>query len=219
MDFAALSAVEQAPVELLEFSWPPPSEEQDSYTCTAYVVMRRPHGFLLCVPEGFLTAEELEQGQQAGATEGIGPSLSLEAPVFVRTLTGEWEASPNKVAQAVVVDLSDQLVSALGPGRQVRRRNRRAGGSGQAASSRGILAANAGNAVLRQRMSTILEPFQPAKNIAATLAPAASQEARRRRSGLGQCWLKVKPWSPWWLRSLSPPGTPSWTPSQRLVLR
>ena len=41
--------------------------------------MCRPQGFLLCVPEGFLTPEVLEQGQQASAAEGIGPSLSIEA--------------------------------------------------------------------------------------------------------------------------------------------
>ena len=34
--------------------------------------MRRPQGFLLCIPEGFLAPEELEQGQQATAAEGIG---------------------------------------------------------------------------------------------------------------------------------------------------
>ena len=44
-------------------------------------------GFLLCIPEGFLSPEELEQGQQATAAEGIGPSLSPEAPPLAN---GDW---------------------------------------------------------------------------------------------------------------------------------
>ena len=51
-------------VELLEFSWLPPSLDQDQFICWACVVTRRPQGFLLCIPEGFLSAEELEQGSK-----------------------------------------------------------------------------------------------------------------------------------------------------------
>ena len=67
-------------IEVLEFSWPLPAPDLDTLACSAYVLMRRPQGFLLCIPEGFLAPEELEQGQQATAAEGIGPSLALEAP-------------------------------------------------------------------------------------------------------------------------------------------
>ena len=80
MDFSTLTAFETGSVELLEFSWPPPAEEQLPQTCLAYVIMKRPSGFLLCVPDGFLSPTELEQGQQAGEEEGIGPSTGISAP-------------------------------------------------------------------------------------------------------------------------------------------
>ncbi|OLQ07764.1 hypothetical protein AK812_SmicGene8752 [Symbiodinium microadriaticum] len=50
--------------------------------CLYYVVMKRPAGFLLCVPDGFITSEELEQGQQAAEAEVIGPSFSIQAAGF-----------------------------------------------------------------------------------------------------------------------------------------
>ena len=73
-------------------------------------------GFLLCISEGFLAPEELEQGQQATAADGIGPSLALEAPPVPRTSSRDWEASDSlDSVQAVVVDLAAHIVGALGP--------------------------------------------------------------------------------------------------------
>ena len=116
MDFAALVAAESGTVNVLEFTWPPPSPEQESYQCLGYVVMLRVQGFLLCVPEGFLTAEELEQGQQATPLEGIGPSCTLEATPVALSAGGEWEVPALlEPVPAVIVDLSESLVSALMP--------------------------------------------------------------------------------------------------------
>ena len=72
----ALVAAESGSVEIVEFSWPVLSPDQASYQCLAYCIMKRPSGFLLCVPEGFLPQEELDRGQAATEVDGIGPSLS-----------------------------------------------------------------------------------------------------------------------------------------------
>ena len=116
MEFESLVAAESGTVAVVEFTWPPPSPEQESYQCLAYVVMLRPQGFLLCIPEGFLTAEELEQGQQDTPAEGIGPSCSLEAPPVSLSPSGDWEVSQNaEPVLAVVVDMASSLASALAP--------------------------------------------------------------------------------------------------------
>ena len=62
MDFQAISAVESGAVEIVEFSWPVATQDQITYQCLAYCVMKRPSGLLLCVPEGFLATEQLDQG-------------------------------------------------------------------------------------------------------------------------------------------------------------
>ena len=64
------------------------SPDQASYQCLAYCIMKRPSGFLLCVPEGFLPQEELDRGQAATEVDGIGPSFA--APALVVSPTGEW---------------------------------------------------------------------------------------------------------------------------------
>ena len=63
-----------------------------------------------------LTAEELEQGQQATPQEGIGPSRSLEAAPVALSASEEWEAPiVLDPVPAVIVDLSESLASALTP--------------------------------------------------------------------------------------------------------
>ncbi|CAE7462864.1 unnamed protein product, partial [Symbiodinium necroappetens] len=116
MDFATLTSFETGSVEVLEFSWPPAAEDQTPQACLAYVIMKRPSGFLLCVPDGFLSQVELEQGQQAGEEEGIGPSIGISAPPVQLTPTGEWisPADPETV-QALIVDLASHLADQLSP--------------------------------------------------------------------------------------------------------
>ena len=64
-------------VELLQFAWPPAAAGQDTSACAAYVAKKRSSGFLLCIFEGFLILEELDEGHQASAAEGVGPHLSV----------------------------------------------------------------------------------------------------------------------------------------------
>ncbi|CAE7864492.1 unnamed protein product [Symbiodinium microadriaticum] len=110
-----LVAFEDGSIEILEFSWPPTSEDQPSATCVAYCIMRRPSGFLLCIPEGFLSPVELEAGQQASEEEGIGPSLAIRVPPVRLEETGEWVAVQEPLVPALVVDLAAQLTDQVAP--------------------------------------------------------------------------------------------------------
>ena len=115
MDLAQLVAYESGSVEVVEFSWPPAAEDQQPAQCVSYVIMKRPSGFLLCIPEGFLTQEELDLGQQPAEDSGIGPSLGVQVPPILLSPDGTWVAAPDqeKVA-AVVVDMADFMADQLG---------------------------------------------------------------------------------------------------------
>ena len=116
MDFGTLTSFETGSVELLEFAWPPAAEDQTSQVCLAYVILKRPSGFLLCVPAGFLSQTELEQGQQAGEEEGIGPSLLITAPPVQLSSAGEWTSPPDlEPVPALIVDLAAHLADQLSP--------------------------------------------------------------------------------------------------------
>ncbi|CAE7613211.1 unnamed protein product, partial [Symbiodinium necroappetens] len=116
MDFDSLVAAESGSVEIVEFSWPVLSPDQASYQCLAYCIMKRPSGFLLCVPEGFLPQEELDRGQAATEVDGIGPSFVASAPAVVVSPTGEWSTPAEaELVPAIVVDLSAQVASQLAP--------------------------------------------------------------------------------------------------------
>ena len=115
MDLAQLFAYESGSVEVVEFSWPPAAEDQQPAQCVSYVIMKRPSGFLLCIPEGFLTQEELDLGQQPAEDSGIGPSMGVRVPPILLSPDGTWIAAPDqeKVA-AVVVDMADFMADQLG---------------------------------------------------------------------------------------------------------
>ena len=84
---------EEGSVELLEFSWPLPQDldiDQEPETCLAYAVMRRPNGFLLCVPSGFFREGDLLAAQTAEDDALLGPSVELLVPPVALTDAGEW---------------------------------------------------------------------------------------------------------------------------------
>ena len=78
MEASNLVCVEDGSVELLELTWPPvsPADDEDTLraACLCYAVMRRPGGFLLCLPSGFLPADLLRAGEEASATDLVGLS-------------------------------------------------------------------------------------------------------------------------------------------------
>ena len=115
MDFGDLVPAETGSVVLLEFSWPWPSpDEAEGETCISYVVMKRPEGFMLCLPQGFVSEEELQAGLEAEGPEGLGPSFVAIAPAVRLTEGGEWRATePQAFVSAVVVDLPAAFSQAL----------------------------------------------------------------------------------------------------------
>ncbi|CAE7293507.1 unnamed protein product, partial [Symbiodinium sp. KB8] len=116
MDFEALVPAETGSVEIVEFSWPVAFADQVSYQCLAYCIMKRPSGFLLCVPEGFFPQEELDKGQLAAEAEGLGPSFNVVAPAVALGAGGEWTTPPGgEMVQAVVVDLEARLSAQVSP--------------------------------------------------------------------------------------------------------
>ncbi|CAE7224840.1 unnamed protein product [Symbiodinium sp. CCMP2592] len=70
---------EEGSVEIVELSWPMLQDleiDQAPEACLAYAVMRRPGGFLLCVPSGFFRASDLLAGQSANEDSALmGPSI------------------------------------------------------------------------------------------------------------------------------------------------
>ena len=75
MELSALAPASSGQVEVLELLWPPVPEASDGQrSCVCYVLMVRSDGFLLCVPAGFFSPEELATGGDDGA---ISPAPSL----------------------------------------------------------------------------------------------------------------------------------------------
>ena len=104
-------------MELLEFSWPLLQDldiDQEPETCLAYAVMRRPNGFLLCVPSGFFREGDLLAAQTAEDDALLGPSVELLVPPVVLTDAGEWARADDQAAvPCVVVDLALRVSDAI----------------------------------------------------------------------------------------------------------
>ena len=93
MDFEVLRSVEGGSVTLLEFQWPwPPEPDADGepLTCISYVVMKRPDGFIVCLPLGFLPESLVLAGQLNEEAAGLGPSLEVVARAVRLGSQGEW---------------------------------------------------------------------------------------------------------------------------------
>ena len=108
---------EEGSVELLEFSWPLLQDvdiDQEPETCLAYAVMRRPAGFLLCLPTNFFREADLLAGQTAEDDALLGPSFELQVPPVVLTDAGEWARAEDPTpVPCVVVDLSLRAADAV----------------------------------------------------------------------------------------------------------
>ena len=108
---------EEGSVELLEFSWPLFQDvdiDQEPETCLAYAVMRRPAGFLLCLPTNFFKEADLLAGQAAEDDAILGPSFELQVAPVVLTDAGEWARAEDPTpVPCVVVDLSLRAADAV----------------------------------------------------------------------------------------------------------
>ena len=104
--------VEDGSVELLELTWPPvtPTDDEETLraTCLCYAVMRRPGGFLLCLPTGFLPADTLRAGEEANVSDLVGLSSGLSVPPISLTDDGEWvRPTDTTPVAALIVDFAD----------------------------------------------------------------------------------------------------------------
>ena len=95
-------------MELLELTWPPvtPTDDEETLraTCLCYAVMRRPGGFLLCLPTGFLPADTLRAGEEANVSDLVG----LSVPPISLTDDGEWvRPTDTTPVAALIVDFAD----------------------------------------------------------------------------------------------------------------
>ena len=72
-------------------------------------------GFLLCLPDGFFSAAELER-QEAEAPSGPGPFHRVRAPPVALSEEGEWRGVPDREPiAALVVDFPAAAAQLLTP--------------------------------------------------------------------------------------------------------
>ncbi|CAE7778977.1 unnamed protein product [Symbiodinium sp. CCMP2592] len=105
-------------VEIVELSWPMLQDleiDQAPEACLAYAVMRRPGGFLLCVPSGFFRASDLLAGQSANEDSALmGPSIEYLVTPVVLTEAGDWARADDPApVPCVVVDLAFRAADAV----------------------------------------------------------------------------------------------------------
>ena len=92
--------------------WPPTSlEAEDAFASLAFVVMKRPGGFLACVPTGFLPLEELQAADMAGEGAILGPHTQFTVPAKLRQGDGLVEAGYDIDVQ--VADLTNVAESGM----------------------------------------------------------------------------------------------------------
>ena len=115
MEPSQLICVEDGSVDLMDFCWPPADADAGpSRECLSYALMRRPGGFLLCLPAGYLDEDVLRAGGAASPEAVVGPSVVLEVPPVALTEDGEWVRAEDQTAvPALIVDLSDAALEGL----------------------------------------------------------------------------------------------------------
>ena len=80
-----------------------------------YVLLVRQDGFLLCLPDGFFSEEELAP-QETESAAGPGPFLRVSAPPVALSEEGEWRRVPNREPiAALVVDFPAPAAQLLSP--------------------------------------------------------------------------------------------------------
>lgn len=80
MDRTAVSTLQDGIQELYHLSWPlVPVLAEESLMGYCYVILRREGGFLLGIPKGLMSAEDVAVGV-SNPTGVVGPSTTLIAP-------------------------------------------------------------------------------------------------------------------------------------------
>ena len=89
-------------------------EEGQSAVC--YCVLKRPGGFLLAVPSGFLSAGALQEASDLGFPGLIGPFTPAYAPAVELSESGEWiGVYPPRTIELTLVDFADGAAAGLEP--------------------------------------------------------------------------------------------------------
>ena len=106
-----LSCLRDGVRETYVLAWPPEADPQLYGLCL--VVMWRPGGFLLALPNGFLGVDVL-QGASVGESDGvIGPYTVLSVAGVV--VEGEEEHLLGAEPDVVVVDVAESVAAAIVP--------------------------------------------------------------------------------------------------------
>ncbi len=87
------------------------AEEDGEKEAKVLVVMKRPGGVLLAVPEGFIDRAILDAGQEGGADLIFGPSVLVQVPGVV--LDNGVVAPTGTAVHAVLVDCSSAVLASL----------------------------------------------------------------------------------------------------------
>lgn len=111
MDRSEVNALQDGVQELYLLSWPiVPGGGEESQLGYCYVILRREGGFLLGLPKGLMSPEDLAVG--VSSPEGVvGPSTTLSVP-SVRA-EAETMVPREEDIEVVVVDFGDQILQAL----------------------------------------------------------------------------------------------------------
>ena len=113
MDRTAVSTLQDGIQELYHLSWPlVPALGEESLMGYCYVILRREGGFLLGIPKGLMSTEDLAVGV-SNPSGVVGPSTTLIVP-SVRS-EAELLVPREEDIEVVVVDFGDQVLQAMSP--------------------------------------------------------------------------------------------------------
>ena len=118
INFESLSAAEAGDIEILVLDALPGTELEGLITeaCLAYVVLKREHGFLLCVLAGVVAEPALSAASASGHTGLIGPAHRVSARAVALGEAGEWVmAEPVTRLAVYLLDLESEASLSLLP--------------------------------------------------------------------------------------------------------
>ena len=105
MDPSAIKSLQEGEEEAYVLFWPPIDNLEEYKAAVVTVVMKRAGGFLVAIPEEFLSQEELDALGTIEGEEVVGPNTQLTVPMVSLTPTGPVPAGGDVVVW--LVDFAD----------------------------------------------------------------------------------------------------------------